>query len=132
MDVILLLLFSREVYLNFVYKTKNKKEYAFFIYEVDRFLCKRLYFLKVFYHYILYELFIAEQVHLLILITIKCHYHVVVVAHTAHYYIGCGNQRQITLNRKSYIGLFSLILSKLLHGCLIGSMPLRHKEARVG
>ena len=34
--------------------------------------------------------------------------------------------------RRSYVGLFSRILSRLLHQCLIGLMPLPHKEARIG
>ena len=38
---------------------------------------------------------------------------------------------QLALDRRSYLGLFSRILSRLQHQCLIVSMPLRHKEARV-
>ena len=32
------------------------------------------------------------------------------------------------MERRSYVGLFSRTLSRLLHQCLIVSMPLRHKE----
>ena len=42
--------------------------------------------------------------------------------HTADYWIGCGNHRQLAL--------LSRILSMLLHQCLIASMHLSHKEAR--
>ena len=44
----------------------------------------------------------------------------------------CGNHGQLALDRRSYVGLFSRILSRQLHQCLIMSMPLRHKEARIG
>ena len=36
------------------------------------------------------------------------------------------------IDRRSCVGLFTRILLRLLHQCLIGSMPLRHKKARVG
>ena len=49
---------------------------------------------------------------------------------TAHCWIGCGNHRELAfaLNRRSYVGL----LSRLLHQCLIESMPLHHNEVRAG
>ena len=46
-------------------------------------------------------------------------------AHTAYYWIECGNHRQLALNRRSYVGLFSRIPSRLLHQCFIVSMSCR-------
>ena len=53
-------------------------------------------------------------------------------AHKAYCCIGCRNHRQLALERRSYEGVFSRILSRQLHQCQIGSMPLSHKAARVG
>ena len=55
--------------------------------------------------------------------------YVIEKAHTAHYWIRCGNHRQLALDWRSYVGLFSRILLRLLHRCSIGYMPLHHKEA---
>ena len=55
--------------------------------------------------------------------------HNVLVVEELHYWIECWNQ--LALHRRSYVGLFARILSRLLHHCLIVSMPVRHKEARV-
>ena len=52
-------------------------------------------------------------------------------SHIAHYWIECGNHRQLALDLRSYVGLFSRILSRLVHQCFIMSTSLRHKEARV-
>ena len=46
--------------------------------------------------------------------------------------IGCGNHRQPSLDSRFYLELFSRILSRQLHWCLIESMSLLYKEVRIG